>query len=270
MKKQSHLLRSAVLTLTANFACILSAGAATLLSTDFSGTSLDSRLQQTFTTTGGYTLGGTAVFSGGRNYVGTVETDYAVANYSWTATIDVQHTNFASNQLFFGLGTGTTGTNMGASPFGEPQGTTAGQAANFFSLQNTASSRSLITISKAASQAYFAGQQDFSDTQFNTLLGITGGVQNGGYYRYFLDYNHLTNELTFSMSTLTSFGGTAGTKTAFRTVSLAGDGYDATNGRIFFGGDGNSTFDNFSIVPEPASGVLGLVGVSLICLRRRR
>jgi MYXO-CTERM domain-containing protein len=270
MSKQTHLLRSTALAFIANFGCMRSAGAATLFSTDFSGTSLDTGLQQTFTTTGTYSLGGTAVFNGGRNYVGTVDADYAVAGFSWTATIDVQHTNFSSNQVFFGLGTGTTGTNMGANPYGEPQGATAGQAANYFSMQNVSSGRSMITLSKAASQAYFAGQQDFSDAQFNTLLGTTGGVQNGGYYRYFLDYNHATNELTFSMSTLSEFGGTAGSKTAFRTVSLAGDGYDSTNGRIFFGGDGNSTFDNFSIVPEPASSMLGLVGVGLICLRRRR
>lgn len=270
MKKSSRLRSSIALALLAGFGAAMTADAATMFSTDFTGASLDSRLQRTFFTTGTYTQSGTAVFNGGRNYVGTVDADYAVTSFSWTASIDVQHTNFTSNQLFFGLGTGTTGTNLSANPYGEPQGATAGEASNYFSMQNVSSSRSMITISKAASQGYWAGQQDFSDTQFNTLLGTTGGVQNGGYYRYYLDFNQSTNELTFSMSTLTGFGGTAGTKTAFRTVSLAGDGYDSTNGRIFFGGDGNSTFDNFSVVPEPASGMLGLIGFSLVVFNRRR
>ncbi len=244
----------------------LSSNAATMFSSNFNSGTLDSTLTRTYINGGTLTLNSTtAVFNAGRNFVGTVGADYATSLTNWTASIEVQHTNFSSNNLFFGLGTGTASSTS----FHEPQGATAGEAANYISMQNVANSRSLVTISKAASGAYFSGQQDFSDAQFNTLLGTTGGVQNGGFYRYYLDFDQALNSLTFSMSTLTAFGGTAGPKTAFRTVSLTGDGYNSTNGRIFFGGEGNSTFDNLSIVPEPSSALLGGLGV-LVLLRRRR
>lgn len=251
-----------------SFSFVIPATAATLFASDFAGATLDSNLIRTSTggtlTTGGGTIG-TAVFSAGRNYVGTVDTDYATAGFSWTASIEVQHTGFSSNQLFFGLGSGIASSGASA----EPQGATAGEAANFFSMQDAGNSRSLIVMSKAFNQGYFGGQQNFSDTQFNTLMGTTGGVAVNAFYRYYLDYDNTTNNLIFSVSTLSGFGGTAGPKVAFYTSSLTGEGFTPTTGRIFFGGDGSSTFDNFSIVPEPSVGMLGVLGL-LGLLRRRR
>lgn len=55
------------------------------------------------------------------------------------------------------------------------------------------------------------------------------------------------------------------------TVNGADNGFNASNSRLFLGGDNGLSFDNIvvSAIPEPSAALLGGLGV-LALLRRRR
>jgi hypothetical protein len=258
--------------------------AATSISSGFAGPALDAGLTQTHaepSTT--LTLSGTAAFTGGannnyRSYVGTVGSDYAVSTNNWTATIEVRNSGFVGAQLYFGLGTGTSIDNNDPI-YGTPQGSTESQPATFmfmydptFEDSNTAPLiRSVGTVRKQSNQGYWAGETNYSDAQFDTRVGTTGGVASGAFYRYSMAYDYLSQTLTFDVDQISGFGGTVTSSAAgnFGVLSLTGMGYDSSNGKIFFGGN-NNTFDNLSVtvVPEPSAALLG--GLGMLCLLRRR
>ena len=128
------------------------------------------------------------------------------------------------------------------------------------------------TERKQSNEGWFASEVNLSDAAFDTAVGTTGGVADDAFYRYRMAYDALAQTLTFDVEKISGFGGTVTSSGAgnIRVVSLAGMGYDTTNGRIFFGGY-NSTFDNLAVnvVPEPAAALLGGLGL-LGLLRRRR
>ena len=242
--------------------------AATSISSSFTGATLDAGLSQTHTepsTT--LTLGGTAVFTGldaeinRRSYVSTVESDYAVSTNNWTATIEVQNSGFTGAQLFFGLGTGTT-VDFDDPIYGTPQGTTATEPVSFIMMYdpsyNNGGDRSVGTVRKQSTDGYWAGEVNKTDAEFDTIVGTTGGPAGSAFYRYSMAYDALAQTLTFDVVQIDAFGGSVTSTAAgnVRVVSLAGMGYDSTNGKIFFGGN-NSTFDNLDVnvtVVPPTSG----------------
>ena len=254
--------------------------AATSISSGFAGPALDAGLTQTHTEpTTTLTLSGTAAFTGGannnyRSYVGTVGSDYAVSTNNWTATIEVRNSGFVGAQLYFGLGTGTSIDNNDPI-YGTPQGSTANEPATFMFMYDPAfedsGDRSVGTVRKQSNQAYWSNETNYSDTQFDTRVGTSGGVASGAFYRYTMAYDYLAQTLTFDVDQISGFGGTVTSSAAgnFGVLSLAGMGYDSSNSKIFFGGN-NNTFDNLNVtmVPEPSGALLG--GLGLLCLLRRR
>jgi hypothetical protein len=265
----------------ASFALVGSASAAISISSGFAGAGLDAGLSQTHnepSTT--LTLGGTAAFTGGannnyRSYVSTVGSDYATSTNNWTATIEVQNSGFVGAQLYFGLGTGTTIDNNDPI-YGTPQGSTGSQPATFIFMYDPTfvdgTDRSVGTVRKQSSDGYWAGEVNLTDAQFDTAVGTAGGVAANAFYRYSMAYDFTAQTLTFDVEEISAFGGTVTNSAAgnVRVMSLAGMGYDATNGKIFFGGN-NNTFDNLNVtvVPEPSTALLGGLGM-LALLRRRR
>jgi hypothetical protein len=259
--------------------------AATSISTGFAGPGLDVGLSQTHNEPGTtITLSGTAAFTGGadinhRSYVATVGSDYATSTNNWTATIEVQNSGFTGAQLFFGLGTGTT-VNFGDPTYGTPQGSTSTQPTAFIMMYdpsfNNGGDRSVGTLRKQSDQGYFPGlpngEVNLTDSQFDTIVGTTGGPAAAAFYRYSMAYDFIAQTLTFDVDQISAFGGTVTSSTAgnIRVMDLTGMGYDATNGKIYFGGN-NSTFDNLNVtvVPEPSTALLGGLGF-LALLRRRR
>jgi MYXO-CTERM domain-containing protein len=256
--------------------------AATSISSGFAGPALDAGLTQTHaepTTT--LTLSGTAAFTGvdaeinRRSYVGTVGSDYGTSTNNWTATIDVRNSGFTGAQLFFGLGTGTT-IDFDDPLYGTPQGTTSNQPVSFIMMYdpsfNNDGDRSVGTVRKQSNEGYWAGEVNLTDAQFDTVVGTTGGPAAAAFYRYSMAYDYAAQTLTFDVDQISGFGGTVTSSAAgnVRVMSLAGMGYDSTNGKIFFGGN-NSTFDNLNVtvVPEPSAALLGGLGM-LALLRRRR
>jgi hypothetical protein len=235
--------------------------AGTSFSTTFDGSVLDANLSQTHTepsTT--LTLAGTAAFTGGgnnnyRSYVSTVASDYAVSPNNWTATIEVQNTGFVGAQLFFGLGTGTT-IDFDAPIYGTPQGSTANEPAAFFMMYDPAFAdyntapfiRSLGIVRKQFDGAYFSGETNYTDDNFDALVGTSGGVESAAFYRYSMTYDSTAQTLTLDVVQISGFGGTVTNSVAgnITVLNLDGMGYDSSNGKIFFGGN-NCTFDNLVV-----------------------
>jgi hypothetical protein len=250
--------------------------AATSISSGFTAATLDTGLASTYTSAGTtLTLGGTAAFTGGatgdhRSYVGTVGTDYATSTSNWTATIEVQTAGLAGAQLYFGLGTGTT-PGLGDPAYATPQGATAGEAAAFIYMHAPGNALSLTTIRKQSNQGYWSGEVSVSDATFDTIAGTTGGVATDSFYRYTMAFNYAAQTLTFDVDQISAFGGTVTSSGAANAavMSLAGMGYDGSNGKIMFGGN-NNTFDNLNVnvVPEPGAALIG--GLGMLCLLRRR
>jgi autotransporter-associated beta strand protein len=240
----------------------------TSFTTGFDSLGLDAVLTQTHTEPGNtLMLVGTATFTGidaeinRRSYVSTDESDYAVSANNWTATIEVQNSGFTGAQLFFGLGTGTT-VDFDGPIYGTPQGTTAAEPVSFIMMYdpafNNGGDRSVGTARKQSNEGYWAGEVNKTDAEFDTIVGTTGGVAGNAFYRYSMAYDALAQTLTFDVVQISAFGGTVISSAVgnVRVVSLAGMGYDSTNGKIFFGGN-NSTFDNLAVnvtVVPPTSG----------------
>jgi hypothetical protein len=247
------------------------ANAATSLSATFTG-ALDSGLAQTYSGSGSLTVGGVTAVTTGHTYVGTTASDYAVSTDNWTATIEVQ----GSGNRYFGLGTGVS-TGQGDPGWGTPQGL-AGQAAAYTMLYSESfvdggngQIRSVQTQRKLSSAGYWTGETNYSDNDFDTIVGTTDGISDSAFYRYTMAYDYAAQTLTFDVVQISAFGGTVTSSGAgnFGVMSLDGMGYTASTGKIFFGGEG--TFDNLSVtvVPEPSTALLGGLGL-LALLRRRR
>jgi hypothetical protein len=246
------------------------ANAATSLSATFDGPALDAGLATTYSGSGSLTVGGTAVTTG-HTYVGTTASDYAVSTTNWTATIEVQ----GSGNRYFGLGTGVS-TGQGDPGWGTPQGL-AGQAAAYTMLYSESfvdggngQIRSVQTQRKLSSAGYWTGETNYSDIDFDTIVGTTGGISDSAFYRYTMAYDYAAQTLTFDVVQISAFGGAVTSSGAgnFGVMSLGGMGYTASTGKIFFGGEG--TFDNLNVnvIPEPSGALLG--GLGLIALMRRR
>ena len=224
----------------------------------------------------------------GRAFVGTADSDYAAADFS--AQVDVTVPLGGGANGFFGLGPGILGGDgTGGGPaFGEPSTGPAiyvglnedgrdGGEANL----TDASVGALTAAGEANAQISDTAGNRIPDPLDPTLFVFQDSDGDGvndpqfavgsGSHTLFLDYIQGAQTLEISAD----IGG-AGTITSLGIFDTSDNGFDATNSRIFFGGDDGTTFDNFSVtvdaaVPEPGSAALLAMGVlGSMFVRRRR
>lgn len=203
--------------------------------------------------------GGVATFTGdgdgGRAFLGTAGTDFAAESFE--ATVDVTVLDTGGTNAFFGLGPGTESAGGGNS-FGEPS-----TGPTVFIILNDST--------RDGGQAAFG---DFEDPDNGTVpIGGTQPVIGEGSHTLRLSFDADAQEIAF----FASINGAAETL-IFGGIDTSDNPFDATNSRIFFGGDDGTVFDNFSVsvvaaeaVPEPSSlACLGLGAVGMFVRRRRR
>ena len=231
----------------------------------------------------------TGVGDGGRIIIGTSQTDFTASDF--TASVDVVVAPGGGANAFFGIGPGSEDLDGGNS-FGEPtEGPTA-----FVSIN---------ADNRDGGEVRFA---DFNFIPDGTVDGEGDSVGNGtspspggdafetilgtGSHTLIIDFDAETETLTYfaSIGTIATgalpgdagidqLGITSGGVFTPLVVELDDNGFDATNASIFFGGDDNTTFDNFVVVapvettpaiPEPTSAVLFGLGIMGTMVTRRR
>lgn len=194
---------------------------------------------------------GTAfVGDGGRNYLRTVESDYATTSFSAEITIQLSDDQQAA---FFGIGAGDTAL------FGIPDWSTNFSSASFW----TDTSNEKIVA--------FRTQNDINQFRDTAVPGFDPGI-----HRLRMEFDAGTQLLVGSID-LNFAGGAFVADVTTLPVDVASlfaaDGWPSEPSRIFFGGDDGATFRDFtiSVIPEPASAVLLAAGaVGLAVSRRRR
>ena len=166
-----------------------------------------------------------------RSYVGTVGSDYGTSTNNWTATIEVKNSGFTGAQLYFGLGTGTT-IDFDGPIYGTPQGTTENQPVSFIMMYdpsfNNGGDRSVGTVRKQSNEAYWAGEVNKTDAQFDTIVGTTGGLAADAFYRYSMAYDYDAKTLTFDVDQISAFGGTVTSSAAGNVRVMAWSAWDTT------------------------------------------
>jgi hypothetical protein len=186
---------------------------------------------------------------GGRNYMRTIESDYATVKF----TAEVTFTASTNDQaVYFGIGAGDTAL------FGTPDWSTQFSSASFWPEVNNAKFVRFRTANDVNA---------FGDTG---VPGLTTGT-----HRFRMTFNPENNQLLGAIDV--NYAGGPFVADAMTTnfpivlTSLfAADGWPSEPSRIFFGGDDGATFRDLSItvVPEPASAVLLLLGLAGIVRTR--
>ena len=227
---------------------------------------------------------------GGRSFVGTVDSNFASAGFQ--AQVDVTVPVGGGANGFFGLGPGIvggTGDGSAGPAFGEPStgpaifvGLNEDGRDNGEANLSDASVGVLTAAGEANSQISNTNGNRIPDPLDPTMFifqdsdgdGVNDPqfVVGSGSHVLFLDYDLSAQTLEISADI-----GSVGTVTSLGTFNTADNGFDATNARIFFGGDDGTAFDNFSVtvegvaVPEPASAaLLGFGVLGSMFVRRRR
>ena len=202
---------------------------------------------------GGAHFGSLIGGDGGRNYMRTVDSDYAtvpfVAEVTFTAATNDQ-------AVFIGLGSGDTAL------FGTPDWSTQLSSASFWPEVNNAKFVRFRTANDVNS---------FSDTGVATLAP--------GTHRLRMTLNTSNNQLLAEIDTNYAGGPFVADPVVSNfpivlTSLFGGDGWPAEPSRIFFGGDDGAVFSDLSIrvVPEPTA--LSLVAMGMLAIvapgRRRK
>lgn len=189
---------------------------------------------------------------GGRNYMRTVESDYATVGFVAEITFDAGD----GQAVFFGLGTGDTAL------FGTPDWSTQFSSASFWPETNN------------DKFTRFRTQNDinaFADT------GVPGF--DAGTHRFRMTFNPVNNQLFGEIDTNYAGGPFVADATTTNfpmalSSLFAADGWPSEPSRIFFGGDDGATFRDLSItvVPEPTSLAVLCLGqlIAAASLRARK
>ena len=205
--------------------------------------------------------GGQVVFNdsgdGGRAFIGTAGSDFASQDF--TATIDFINPATGGVNGFFGLGPGAQDAPGAVEPdvgnsFGEP-------------------SLGPVTFIAFNADDRNGGEVVFADfeNEFNGTAPNTGPIVGSGSHTLQIDFDFAAQTVTYS-----AFVNGAATITELAVVDVSDNAFDATNARIFFGGEDGAAFDNFSVhvpvaVPEPGTAAfLGLSVLGSMFIRRRR
>jgi hypothetical protein len=198
-------------------------------------------------------FGSLAVGDAGRNYMRTVDADFATASFVAEVTFAATTNDQA---VFIGLGSGDTAL------FGTPDWSTQLSSASFWPEVNNAKFVRFRTANDVNS---------FSDTGVPSLAA--------GTHRFRMTFNKSNNQLLAEIDT--NYAG--GPFVADPVLSnfpivlsslFAADGWPGEPSRIFFGGDDGVVFSNLSVsvVPEPAA--LSLLAMGLLAIgaagRRRK
>lgn len=187
---------------------------------------------------------------GGRNYIRTNDSDYATVKFQAEITFE---TTSDDQAVFFGLGAGDRAL------FGTPDWSTQFSSASFW--PETANDKFV----------RFRTANDVNAFGDSTVAGFDPGVHR---FRMKFDpvLNQLQGEIDINYAGGPFVADAAQTNFPIGVGSLfAADGWPSEPSRIFFGGDDGATFRDLSIVvvPEPATGILLLVGPVAIWCRRR-
>ena len=88
--------------------------------------------------------------------------------------------------------------------------------------------RSVGTVRTRSDQAYFTGELNKTDAEFDMIVGTDGGVAADAFYRYSMAYDYAAQTLTFDVDQISAFGGTVTSSAAgnVRVMSLTGMGYE--------------------------------------------
>jgi|SRR3972149_2856926 len=198
---------------------------------------------------GGAHFGSLIAGDGGRTYVRTLQSDFATTSFVAEITFETSNDD---QQVFFGLGAGDTAL------FGTPDWSTQFSSASFWpEVVNDKFVR-------------FRTQNDvnsFGDT-------LVPGLDNGT-HRFRMTFDAATKFLTGEID-INYAGGPFAADTVMSNFPIAtsslfaADGWPSEPSRVFFGGDDGTVFRDLAItvVPEPAAGLLMLLGVAGLAGRR--
>lgn len=190
----------------------------------------------------------------GRSYQRTISRNFAQVQ-SFTVEITFEVTN-ADQEVFIGLGAGDKAL------FGTPDWSTQLSSASFWpEFENDKFVR-------------FRTTNDINAFADSIVTGFEAGV-----HRFRMTYNKSVSQLLGEIDVNYAGGpfvaDVVGSNFPIVTSSLNGPdgwlkGLLSEPSRIFFGGDDGATFRDLSVtvVPEPATGFVAIIGVTLVSLRR--
>ncbi len=203
---------------------------------------------------GGAHFGSLIAGDAGRNYMRTVDSDYATVDFTAEITFEVTSNDQAT---WFGLGSGDTAL------FGTPDWSTQLSSASFW--PEPANDKIVV----------FRTANDMNAFVDKPVAGFDPGV-----HRLRMTFDATTGFLVGSIDLNYAGGAYVADATALPIATKAGaaplfaaDGWPTEPSRIFFGGDDGAVFHDLtiSVVPEPTSmGLLAIGAMALLGRRRRR
>jgi hypothetical protein len=187
--------------------------------------------------TGGPTYGVGQLVNDGRNYLRTIDSDYA--NHSFVAEITMVASDIDTNNGYFGLGAGDPAN------FRIPDWTTPNSSVMYFG-ENSISDPGLETLK--------------NDNTTGTFVTIPAPGQGNGNHRIRIAYDWFAKSATIALDLNYAGGPFVADVTAapIDTLPLYGsDGWPIEPARIYFGGDQNVAFKDFQVTVSSPNLLMG-------------